>query len=141
MIVFDLDDTLLWNGKVPRQTYHVLRNLNAAGHEIVIISSNLSAAVWVALRKLGQFVSSLYVPSHTGMTRADLMGLALSGARAPTPVFYFDDRLDNLDAVKKVFDSVTCVHVHDLLDLQVFVKAVVLGTGTLPGECSSDTSL
>jgi hypothetical protein len=126
LFVFDLDDTLLCNGRVPRQTFHALRNLKAAGHAVVVISCNALARVMVALRGLGGYVDRVLQPTVRDEYRADLMAAALAFAGsdfAHGPVYYFDDRQDNLDAVCAVHPFVHAIHVPDPYQLYASVRA------------------
>ena len=65
-IIFDLDDTLIHSalktrGKVPRQTFHALRQLKLEGVAIAVISANFSARFFVMCTGLSLYVAVLPV--------------------------------------------------------------------------------
>lgn len=111
--VFDLDDTLITCGRwgcgprVPRQTFHVHRTLQAAGTPVAIISYNPLASLWVNCLGLRPYVACCV--SNTGLSRAE----ALETLRLckDSTITYFDDRLDNLEDVAEGHPDTVTVYV------------------------------
>ncbi len=131
LVILDLDDTLITgSGRkpgvpiVPRQTFHALRKLRHAGAHIVVTSFNPSAVLWVNMLLLTPFVSRVFYSC-----KGDRAALVLEAcAHFPTyhPVHYFDDREDNIDAVRRACgDDVTCHIVLDPFLLHCQLKDVI----------------
>lgn len=107
-IVLDLDDTLVRYGKricVPRQTHHCLRDLNARGLRLGIVSYNPLSECVAARMGLLKYVDIIRFGSGE---RSDLVAMVVDPAR---PFVYFDDRRDNLESVARAFPLARCVHV------------------------------
>ncbi len=123
LYIFDLDDTLVRYGKkisIPRQTFHVLRNLQCQGHQIVIVSYNPLCPLVVTHTKLRKYVKHEVYGSldrHVLVEKA----LAKMGYSKTDKFFYVDDRLDNIHAIKELFANVETIHVKDPLTLYKFV--------------------
>ncbi len=109
--VFDLDDTLIRYGRrgavVPRQTFHALRALHYAGHELAVVSYNPWARVLVASTGLDKYIAHTVTESPGDTERADLVArVCCKAGWAPGAKFYYyDDRSDNIENIHDRFGS------------------------------------
>ena len=106
IFLFDLDDTLVSHrGKVPRQTWHVLRRLQREGHVLGIVSNNILAPSVAASVGLTQYVPfhSILVQASPQETRSALVQRWLDVARPAqeTAIHYFDDRTYQVDEINQ----------------------------------------
>ncbi len=119
LYIFDLDDTLVHYGRkitVPRQTFHVLRNLSHEGHEIVVVSYNSLCEVIMVITGLYKYVTMTmwgrddrYMLVQRALTKA--------GKSTLDNFTYVDDRLDNIQNIKLHFPCVETVYVENALTL------------------------
>ncbi len=119
LVVLDLDNTLVYYGKrisVPRQTFHILRDLHYRGFKIVVISYNPLGELLIAKTGLSKYISFSVCSSK--LYRPELFSLV--GCDDVT--HYFDDRKDNLLAVKEVYPNVIIHHVKSALTLYKDLK-------------------
>lgn len=118
--IFDLDDTLVYYSKrgpvVPRQTFHKLRALHYSAM-LMVVSYNPIACHVAAHLGLFKFCKYIVVGRETEF-RHELVARALAKCNISTSptssmhhVYYFDDRLDNVDTVQQAFPSILCSHV------------------------------
>lgn len=132
--VFDLDDTLVYYGRkrivVPRQTFHFLRALRLADCRLAIVSHNPLAPLVAA--SLGLRVDTLACGKED---RVSLMKKVLTGNERE--VHYYDDRLDNLEAVAHAFPDVVLHHVRSPLLLFHCKRTALLA----PGKDSHDRQI
>jgi len=136
--VFDLDDTLVTYGRrglvVPRQTFHTLRDLLAAGEEVVVVSFNPWARVLVSLMGLTRYVARTVTPVSEGEGRAELVTQAIAGWGGDAKFAYYDDRSDNVAAVRERFGPRASAHVVTAASLWRTVREVRGPTGGAAGE-------
>ncbi len=119
IFLFDFDGTLMpFRGKFPRQTRHALRRLEANGHVMGIVTNNI-----IAFSMLNELGIQTYVGDTTiaqcnsSESRVELITrwFVLVMSTEPTSFYYFDDRVDQVAAVRDAFPD-TCLgsfHVSD----------------------------
>lgn len=117
IFLFDFDGTLMpYRGKFPRQTRHVLRQLTARGHTVGIVTNNIMAVSM--LRELGlvPYVgSNIVIQRSRTETRVELIARWFALIMPLEAFYYFDDRVDQVEAVQQAFRG-TCLgsfHVRD----------------------------
>jgi len=113
--IFDLDDTLVQYRKkkvsVPRQTFHALKSLSTC--KLAIISYNPGANSVVGLLGLTKYIDGIVCDAIAD--RVDLMKrmFSLLMNDTCTTIHYWDDRLDNLEAIQTYYPFIECHHVPD----------------------------
>lgn len=118
--VFDLDDTLVRYGKnitVPRQTFHILRDLHLKGYKIAVISYNPLGKIIIQRLGLSKYVD--YSICSSTSYRAKLISSLIP---LDENIHYYDDRKDNLEAVKEKYPEVITHHVENSLTLYKVIK-------------------
>lgn len=122
LYVFDLDDTLVMYKreiKVPRQTFHSLRNLYLKGNKIAVISYNPYGEFIINITGLRKYISISCCSNN--LYRPELFSKIYNGEDT---VYYFDDRKDNLEAVKERYPEVNIVHVVNPTKLHLIIKQI-----------------
>jgi hydroxymethylpyrimidine pyrophosphatase-like HAD family hydrolase len=126
IIIFDLDDTLVsCKMKVPRQTYHMLNKFIKQDHILGIITYNYLADFIVGTTQLNKYFKLVI---YGDMARDKLFGQMINLIKSKYniddisqyKIYYIDDRLDNIEVVKKSYDFVIDYHVEDIYQLYKF---------------------
>lgn len=111
LIIFDLDETLVTVNKkglvVPRQTYHKLNLLLSLGYKMSIITYNPIPHIVLNSTSLLNYVD--YV-AYGDRYRNELFEEVLSKYENCDDVHYVDDRIDNIEVIKKHFPKVITHH-------------------------------
>lgn len=114
-VVFDLDDTLLAHtGKVPKQTFHLLKKLVKSDVKLAVISANPLARYFVRAAGLGRYVTVVVeeIDVQEGKSnplRRRQFSKALELLRVDlqsSAVMYVDDGKRHLATIKKAFPRV-----------------------------------
>lgn len=107
IIIFDLDDTLVSpKMKIPRQTYHMLNKFKNQGYIIGIITYN--SMVNIVAKECNLYKYTRYI-FYGNLDRHILFDQCISSILSNNPqvldsqIYYIDDRIDNLECVKKYF--------------------------------------
>ncbi len=103
IVIFDLDDTLLpCTGRVPRQTFHMLKFLKRQGCKIGIISYDSMARFLIERTGLGNYIDYAV---YGNIDRFEMFQTCQSKLNfsEKEKTFYADDRLDNLEKVASQF--------------------------------------
>jgi hypothetical protein len=124
IIIFDLDDTLV-NGKmkIPRQTYHMLNKFKKLNYFIGIITYNCMVNIVAKETNLCKYTSHIF---YKDVDRCVLFEKCLCQLIDDyqlvntTKIYYIDDRLDNLQAIKEKNDNVIIYHCYDMNKLYKF---------------------
>jgi phosphoglycolate phosphatase-like HAD superfamily hydrolase len=138
IFLFDLDDTLLdaHSIRVPRQTWHALKQVAASQHVIGIVTNNSLGRSLVAQLGLGRYVpASRLCIQHGGESRVALIERWLSQQEQEQErlaFYYFDDRLEHCQQVTAHFGMacVASMHVLHAKDLHLLIKEVLGGLGS-----------
>lgn len=111
VIIFDLDETLVTvNAKglvVPRQTYHKLNRFLSLGYKMSIITYNPMPYVALNGTSLLNYID--YV-AYGDKNRNELFEEVLCAYKDCDDVYYVDDRIDNIEVIKKHFPNVKTYH-------------------------------
>jgi len=125
-VVFDLDDTLICGdtGKVPKQTFHLLRKLQRAGIKMGIISANPMAVMFAQVHRLAKYIP-FALSQGPKETRAHLFGRALDKLGVePDNVLYCDDGARNLASVAEQFPRITTLLCEDVQQLHTLFEDI-----------------
>jgi FMN phosphatase YigB (HAD superfamily) len=125
IIIFDLDDTLI-NGKmnIPRQTYHMLNKFRNLHYFIGIISYNYLAPLVIKKSNLNRYTQHIVCGD---LDRDVLFEQCLTNniikynnLFTKNNIYYIDDRVDNLDIIKKHNPDVITYHCYNIYELYKF---------------------
>ena len=124
IIIFDLDDTLVnCKMKIPRQTYHMLNKFKKLNYFIGIISYNWMVQLVVNETNLYKYTSHIFCEN----TNRDILfekciNQIINDYQLVNinKIYYIDDRLDNLETVKKKNINVIIYHCYDMYKLYQF---------------------
>ncbi len=124
VVVFDLDDTLIRISKngfhVPKQTWHKLNFLKKNNIRMAIISYNSLAPMWIKCCGLENYIEMI---DFGDINRSELMSNVLKKMNiSSSKILYFDDRMDNILEIKKVYNDAVCVHVDNPKNLHKLIK-------------------
>ena len=124
IIIFDLDDTLVnCKMKIPRQTYHMLNKFRKLKYKIGIISYNWMVHLIAKETKLYNYTSYIF---YKDIDRDLLFEHCLcqiimdSDQQENADIYYIDDRLDNLQLIKKKHLHISTYHCSNINELYKF---------------------
>lgn len=128
IIIFDLDDTLVSpKMKIPRQTYHMLNKFKKLNYIIGIITWNSLVNLIVKECNLYKYTRYIF---YGNLDRHILFNQCIDSILLDNPqvlesqIYYIDDRLDNLECVKKYFPDVITFHSINMYELYKFKHLV-----------------
>lgn len=124
IIIFDLDDTLV-NAHmiIPKQTYHMLNKFKYLNYIIGIISYNCLVNIVAKETHLCKYTTHIF---YGNLDRNILFEKCLNSIYSANmdslyyPMYYADDRADNIHVVKTYFDKVITYHCVDMYQLYKF---------------------
>lgn len=120
ILIFDLDDTLVsCKMKIPRQTYHMLNKFKKLNYFIGIITYNCMVGLIAKETNLCKYTSHIF---YKNVDRDILFENCVCQIMndyklANVSIYYFDDRLDNLQVVKEKNKHVITYHCCNMYDL------------------------
>jgi hypothetical protein len=126
IIIFDLDDTLVnCKMKIPRQTYHMLNKFKKLNYFMGIITYNCMANIVANETKLYQYTNFiLYEDIDRDILLDKCINQIINDNKLVnvTNIYYTDDRLDNLKAIKR--DDVITYHCINMYELYKFKNKI-----------------
>lgn len=130
IVIFDLDDTLVnYKMTVPRQTFHMLNRFKKEGYLIGVITYNPLANYVISRTGLKNYVDCVV---YKDADRDVLFKRCLDTLQVNEmnelngPVHYIDDRMDNLNVVKKSFPQVQIHHCNNVYELYMIKKLILM---------------
>lgn len=145
--VFDLDDTLLDNRKgrprVARQTWHVLKRLCGLEEEcrLAIVSYNPGVHLWAGMCGLTRYIPRIgFVRNPTGRQEVVASVLPDDFDEAVDSLYYFDDRIDNIQEVMARYPQTIAFEVRDPRLLHLQVKSIPWAGQILKKKTSSSST-
>jgi hypothetical protein len=124
IIIFDLDDTLVnYKMKIPRQTYHMLNKFKKLNYFIGIITYNCMVGLVAKETNLYKYTSYIfYEDTERDILFEKCVSQIINDNQIPNinKIYYVDDRLDNLETVKKKNINVITYHCGDMYKLYRF---------------------
>jgi FMN phosphatase YigB (HAD superfamily) len=125
IIIFDLDDTLVnCKMKIPRQTYHMLNKFKKLNYLIGIITYNWMVRLVVNETNLYKYTSHIF---YENINRDILFEKCINQIINDyqlvniNKIYYIDDRLDNLETLKKKNINVITYYCYDMYKLYQFI--------------------
>ena len=130
IIIFDLDDTLInSNMKVPRQTYHMLNNFTKNKYLMSVITYNkfpLVITFNTSIYKYMDFVVSKQIDRHKLLQ--NVLNKIIDKYEIKNledyKIYYIDDRIDNIQNIKKYCKNITCFHCKNMYELYLIKKII-----------------
>mgnify|MGYP006781846921 CR=1 FL=1 len=124
IIIFDLDDTLV-NGKmkIPRETYHMLNKFKKLNYFIGVITYNCMVDIVAKETNLYKYTNHIF---YEDVDRCILFEKCLNQLINDyqlvntNKIYYVDDRLDHLQAIKEKNNNVIIFHCYDMNKLYKF---------------------